>query len=76
MNILQNFKANKANCNFPELYSKLSEFGLCPNDWELSLLNDFTFKIQNKHEPSFYFIGKAEYKKGVSSWALIQLASL
>ena len=58
------------------LAKNLSEFGLRPIDWKLSKKSDDSVKIENKEEPSFYFIGKLKSEEGQPKWTSIQLASL
>jgi hypothetical protein len=61
-----------------QLQSSLSQFGLCPNDWNIEpQKNDFIL-IKNKTEESFYFIGKIKQKTNSDKidWKFITLASL
>jgi len=58
-----------------QLQLGLSSFGLQPVDWIIHRHSDLTFKIQNKSEDTFYFIGKIPTVYS-SKWAKIQLASL
>jgi hypothetical protein len=68
------------------IYSKLkiglSQFGLCPNDWNIEPKNNDFILIKNKTEENFYFIGKTKMTKHIDSkneqlsWQFITLASL
>lgn len=58
------------------LAKSLSQFGLRPIDWKLSKKSEDCVKIENKEEPSFYFIGKLKLEDGQTKWNTIQLASL
>ncbi|MFZ3231926.1 MAG: hypothetical protein WA160_17090 [Pseudobdellovibrio sp.] len=59
-----------------DLNTQLSDFGLQPEDWTLTLESDKKIKIKNKQEASFYFFGSIENQKGKSYWKNIQLANL
>lgn len=61
---------------FSDLNTQLKDFGLHPNDWELSPESRRIIKIQNKQQKSFYFIGDIEIQKGKTYWKTIQLAGL
>jgi hypothetical protein len=60
----------------------LSQFGLCPNDWNIEPKNKDFVLIKNKIEENFYFIGKIKMTKQIDSqkeqlaWQFITLAGL
>jgi hypothetical protein len=59
------------------LKTSLSQFGLCPKDWDIIPQNDNFHVIKNKSEDDFYFVGKADRKKNDEmEWKFITLAGL
>lgn len=64
--------------NSQQLQKKLSEYGLCPDDWSMESKNNDYILIKNKSEQNFYFIGKTVVSKVTNElcWKYITLASL
>lgn len=58
------------------LNSSLSDYGLCPTEWQIIEEEDWLYKIQNKEEPHFFFRGKIKYVNGHKKWRSIRLAGL
>jgi len=58
-----------------KLQLQLSLFGLHPIDWTIQKNSKLTFKIKNKSEETFYFIGTLKNESD-DQWAKIYLASL
>ncbi len=59
------------------LQTGLSQFGLCPTEWDIIPQNDNFHFIKNKSEDDFYFVGKVDRNKNDKvEWKFIQLAGL
>lgn len=56
-----------------KLQKDLANFGLNPIDWEIHREKGAHYKIQNKHEKSFTFKGRAEK---ACKWQSLSLLSL
>lgn len=58
------------------LKNGLAEFGLCPDDWNVSKENGLFYKIENIDEPHFFFKGYIKLENGYTKWDTIRLAGL
>lgn len=69
---------NKVSNSSKVLQKKLSQYGLCPDDWSMEPKSNDYVLIKNKTEKNFYFIGKTtpSETKNELSWKFITLASL
>jgi len=61
-----------------KLHTDLSQFGLCPNDWNLEPVENDQLLIRHKTSADFFFVGQTKKRKKsqISEWQFITLASL
>ena len=61
-----------------KLSADLSQFGLCPKDWNLEAVEGDQLLIRHKEAADFFFVGqtKKQKKSQVSEWQFITLASI
>lgn len=61
-----------------KLTTDLSQFGLCPTDWNLEPVDEEQMLIRNKNSADFFFVGqtKKQKKSKISEWQFITLASI
>jgi hypothetical protein len=76
MNILQFNNQDNSSLAYQDLTIELSDYGLKPEEWSITKEDNFSYKIENKKEPSFYFRGKTLLQNGKRRWKAIQLAGL
>lgn len=59
-----------------QLQCDLSEFGLCPKEWQIKNSGHGSYKIQNRTSPDFYFIGQTTKTSQKIKWQSIRLAGI
>lgn len=64
------------NYNLVLLTLELSNFGLLPTQWKLEEVFPTIYKITNKIDPNYSFIGQVILKKNLKTWAYIELHTI
>lgn len=74
--IINLLTAQKKEQPYITLSYKLNEYGLDPKHWTIQKINTKKYKIVNKEDSSFYFLGITTLKQNTCDWEKIILASL
>lgn len=70
------FKQEQKNCELYLLKHDLSNFGLLPTQWKLEEVIPSIYKISNKFDPDYSFIGHIKSINGIKTWSSIELYTL
>lgn len=76
MNILQYIKSTQSERDLLHLNNRLTQFGLCPKEWEIKHESSNLYRIQNRSDHSFYFNGYTKNLKGNKIWQRIYLKNI
>ena len=58
------------------LQSQLINFGLNPNEWLLERIQNMNFKIRNRDDQGFVFLGRLSMENQTYQWQSLELISL
>jgi hypothetical protein len=58
------------------LSAELASYGLCPGDWILKEQKNNIYRIENRTEPEFCFLGRTKTTDGQIKWQTITLKSV